>query len=133
MHRRRFAILSGVLLAAAPAVVFAVLMHRTQTGIDVPSPGQVVELSGLIYKGSAFQASVTSVRFDSKSEEGAEKVEAEWVFLAQNSDGQMHKIEIFVRPLDEAGKQLGSFSVRAILTPGARSGLHGLDGPKTEF
>lgn len=120
MNRRVLAILAGVLVAAVPAAVFAIVQHRTQTGIDVPTPGQEVPLSGLVYKGAAFQAAVTSVRFDLKSEEAAQKVEAEWVFLVQNSDGQMHRIEIFVRPLDEAGKQLGSFSARANLAPGAR-------------
>lgn len=120
MKGHRLAILAGFVLAAAPAAVLAVLMYRGQTSIDVPTPGQEVPLSRLVYKGSAFQSTVTAVRFESKSEEGAEKVETEWSFLCSNTDGQLHKLEIYVRLLDESGKQLESGSARATLTPGAK-------------
>ena len=35
------------------------------------------------------------------------------------SDGQMHRVEIYVRLLDESGKQLAMFSKTCILTGGS--------------
>jgi hypothetical protein len=108
-----------VLLAAVPLVLPAPLMHRTQTMIDPPEPGRDVPLSGLFYKGVQFEAKVTSARLERKGEPDADPVEAEWTFLGSNSDGQMHRIEIFVRLLDESGKQLEMFSGKCVLTGGS--------------
>ena len=94
-------------------------MHRTQTAIDVPEPGTDVPLSGLTYKGTMFEAKVTTARLERKSEAEADPVVAEWTFLGSNSDGQMHRIEIFVRLLDESGKQLEVFAKKCVLPGGS--------------
>jgi hypothetical protein len=107
-------------LLLVSAALLAVVMSRKQTGIDVPEPGQDVELSGLNYKGAQFEAKVTSVKLELKGDATADPVEAEWVFLASNSDGQLHRVEIYARPLDESGKQLGQFSKGFHLNAGAR-------------
>ena len=65
------------------------LMHRPQTAIDVPEPGTDIPLSGLSYKGTLFEAKVTSARLERKSEPEADPVIAEWTFLGSNSDGQI--------------------------------------------
>ncbi len=44
---------------------------------------------------------------------------AEWTFLGSNSDGQLHKVDIYTRLLDEAGKQVGMFSSKCLLGGGA--------------
>ena len=95
------------------------LMHRTQTAIDVPEPGMEVPLSGLTYKGTLFEAKVTSARLERKSEADADPMVAEWTFLGSNSDGQIHRVEIFVRLLDDSGKQLGMFAKKFILSGGS--------------
>jgi hypothetical protein len=118
MNRRRRSTLLGLALAALPIALMAALMHRTQTAVDVPEPGRDVPLSGLSYGGSAFHATVSSVRLELK--EGSDPVTGEWTFVGSNSDGQIHKIELFVRLLDESGKQLDVFSKHCTLAAGAR-------------
>ncbi|MET0619702.1 MAG: hypothetical protein ABW056_05450 [Thermoanaerobaculia bacterium] len=102
--RHRFVL--PVLLLWASTSVASPLMHRTQTVISVPPPGEVVALSALHYKSKLFEAKVTSVKLTLTSAEGADPVVGEWMFLASNSDGQMHKVEIFTRLLDESGSQI---------------------------
>ncbi len=109
-----------LLLVAASVTVAVPLMHRTQTIINVPEPGTDVALSGLSYKARAFEAKITSGRLDVRSEADADPVVAEWTFLGSNSDGQMHRVEIFLRLQDESGKQIAMFSGKCILTAGAR-------------
>ena len=118
MNRRKLSTLLGLVLAALPVALLAALMHRTQTAIDVPEPGKDVALSGLHYKGSAFEAKVSSVRLELK--EGSDPVTGQWSFVASNSDGQWHKIELFVRLLDESGNQLEYSSQHCTLAAGAR-------------
>lgn len=121
MARRSRSLLFLVALAVVPIGVSALpLMHRTQTVIDVPEPGTDVTLSGLSYRGTLFEARVTAARLDRKSDADADPVVAEWTFLGSNSDGQMHRVEIFVRLLDESGKQLEMFSKKFILRGGSQ-------------
>jgi hypothetical protein len=111
---------SFLLGALVPVVALALpLMHRTQTAIDVPEPGTDVPLSGLSYKGRLFEAKVTTARLERMGEADADPMVAEWTFLGSNSDGQMHRVEIYVRLLDESGKQLGMFSKKFILSGGS--------------
>jgi len=105
-------------LMAASVALAVPLMHRTQTVISVPKPGEQVTLYGLAYKAHAFEAKVTSVRLDLKSEDGADPVIGEWTFLASNSDGQMHKVEIFTRLLDENGTQIAMTSKKCMVGGG---------------
>jgi hypothetical protein len=109
----------------AASVALAVpLMHRTQTIINVPEPGTDVALSGLRYKANAFEAKVTSTRLELKSDAGADPIVAEWTFLCSNNDGQMHRVEIFVRLQDESGKQLAMFSQKCMVTAAAHDQAH---------
>lgn len=120
MNRRNRSVLLLVVLAVVPIAVLAFpLMHRTQTAIDVPEPGTDVPLSGLTYKGTQFEAKVTTARLERKGEADADPVVAEWTFLGSNSDGQMHRVEIFVRLLDESGKQLEMFAKKCVLAGGS--------------
>src|SRR5262245_44769007 len=108
--RPRF-VVPSLLLALAASIALAIpLMHRAQTVISVPTPGEDVALYGLSYKSHAFEAKVTSVKLALTSAEGADPVEGDWTFLASNSDGQLHKVEIFTRFLDESGSQLAMAS-----------------------
>ena len=118
MNRRRHSTLLGLALLVLPVALMAALMHRTQTAIDVPEPGKDVVLPGLSYKGKAFEAKVTSVRLE--LEEGSDPVAGQWNFVGSNSDGQWHKIVLYVRPLEESGKQLDVFSNHCTLMAGAR-------------
>ncbi len=106
-------------VASVASAVAAPLMHRTQTVISIPEPGTDVALYSLSYKGKAFEARVTSVRLDLKSEAAADPLVGEWTFLGSNSDGQLHRVEIFVRLLDDSGTQLAVFSNTFNLNAGA--------------
>ena len=99
-----------VLLLVASVALASPLMHRTQTVISVPAPGEEVTLYSLSYKPKAFEAKISSVKLSVTSQDGGDPVEGDWNFLASNSDGQMHKVEIFTRLLDENGTQLGMTS-----------------------
>jgi hypothetical protein len=109
---------ASVLLLVASVSIASPLMHRAQTVISVPAPGEEVPLYGLSYKAKAFEAKITSVKLTIKSAEGADPVEGEWMFLASNSDGQMHKVEIQTRLLDESGTQLALASKVCMLGGG---------------
>jgi hypothetical protein len=93
-------------------------MHRTQTVIDVPAPGQDVALSALSYKSSAFEAKIASVRLEPGSPDGTDPVQAEWRFVGSNSDGQQHRVDIVVRLLDSTGKQIDTFDKSFFLAAG---------------
>jgi hypothetical protein len=107
-------------LMAASVALAVPLMLRKQTIINVPEPGTDVALSGLSYKANAFEAKVTSARLELKSDAGADPIVAEWTFLGSNNDGQLHRVEIFVRLQDESGKQIAMYSHKCILNAGAR-------------
>ncbi len=117
MNRHKRSSLLGLVLAVLPLALMAALMQRNQTIIDVPEPGSDVPLSGLAYGGSAFHAVVSSVRLELK--EGSDAVAGEWNFAGSNTDGQIHKIEIFVRLLDESGTQREVFSNHCTLVAAA--------------
>lgn len=120
MKRPGRSLLLLVLPALVPIALAAFpLMHRTQTTFDVPEPGTDVPLSGLTYKGRLFEAKVTTARLERKGEAEADPMVAEWTFLGSNSDGQLHRVEIYVRLLDESGKQLAMFAKKFILSGGS--------------
>jgi hypothetical protein len=119
MVRRKPFALSLIAFVAAPFALLAALMMKTHTVIDMPRPGTEVELSGLSYKAHAFEARIDSLRLDVKSDEGAKRVEVEWVFAGSNTDGQMHRVEIEVRLRDASGKQIEMETHHCVLSPGA--------------
>lgn len=118
MNRRTGFVSALVFLAAVPAFLVP-LMHRTQTQIGVPEAGQSVALSGLVYKAHAFEAKVSSTTLELESAADADPVVGTWTFLGSNSDGQMHKVEIFTRLQNASGKQLKMFSGRCLLSGGS--------------
>lgn len=98
---------AAVIISFVSSAAFAGLMQHSETTISLPAAGEKVALQRLVYKSRRFQASVTSVSLDRKSEEGADPVLADWVFTASNTDGQIHRVEMQIRLLDESGKQIG--------------------------
>lgn len=104
---------------ALAAPVLASLMLHTETTIPKPVSDETAILGGLVYK-ARFEAKVTAVRLAVKSEAGADPLVAEWIFTGSNSDGQMHRLDMQVRLLDENGKQICVFGARYPLGPGAR-------------
>jgi hypothetical protein len=119
MNARRKAACVTVLSFAA-ALAFASLMLHSETTIPVPAPGEKTTLQRLEYR-ARFVASIDSVTPQMKSEAGGAPVVTEWVFTGSNTDGQAHRVEIVVRLLDEAGKQIGVYSTRRVIPPGAHS------------
>ncbi len=107
----------AVVLSLASGVAFAGLMQHSETTISVPSADKATSLKGLSYKSRRFEASITSLTVKVKSEEGADPMRADWIFTANNTDGQVHRVEMQIRLLDEAGKQIGwstgKYAVRA--------------------
>src|SRR5207249_9628751 len=74
--------------------------------IDVPQAGQDVPLSALSYKAKAFEAKLSTVRLDWKSE--ADPRVGDWTFLGSNTDGQMHRLEVWLRSEERrVGKRRG--------------------------
>lgn len=118
MRQRNRSFASFAALLAAPVVLLAGLMLKTQTSIDPPEPGQTIPLSALSYKAHAFEAKLSSVRLDWKSQ--ADPLAGEWTFLGSNTDGQMHRLEAQLRLQDESGKLLDMFSQHCALSPGSR-------------
>ncbi|MFY9552561.1 MAG: hypothetical protein WAU32_15550 [Thermoanaerobaculia bacterium] len=119
MNRRNHSLLLVAFLCSASAVLSLPLMYRGQTVIDIPEPGQDVALSRLSYKANAFEAKFDSVRLEPKGAAGADPYVANWTFVGSNNDGQMHKVEIWVRLLDPTGKQVAMFSKKCVLPPGS--------------
>jgi hypothetical protein len=109
----------AIVLSLFAAVTFAALMQHSETTIALPAPGEKTPLQKLEYR-ARFVASVDSVTVQLKSEAGADPAVADWVFTGSNTDGQAHRVEVVVRLLDEAGKQLAVSSATRILPPGAR-------------
>ncbi len=116
MHRRNLSLLLILLLSAS--ALSMPLMYRGQTVIDIPQPGQDVELSSLSYKANAFEAKFLTVRLEPKGAADADPLRGTWTFIGSNNDGQMHKTEVWVRLLDESGKQVAMFSNKCTLPPG---------------
>jgi hypothetical protein len=108
------------ILSLVAALALASLMLHSETTIPVPPPGQKTRLERLEYR-ARFVASIDSVTLQMKSEAGAAPVVADWIFTGSNTDGQAHRVEVVVRLLDEAGKQIGVYSTRRVLPAGARS------------
>ena len=119
MPARRRVPTCALVVSLFAAAAFAALMQHSETTIAVPAPAEKTRLEKLEYR-ARFVASVDSVTLQMKSESGADPVAVDWVFTGSNSDGQAHRVEIVVRLLDEAGKQVGIFSAMRILPPGAR-------------
>ncbi len=108
-----------VFSAAAPALLLAALMHRAQTVVSIPAPGETVTLYTLSYKARLFEAKVESVRLEITSAEGADSVEGSWNFLGSNSDGQLHKVNIEARLLDAEGSQISQSNKMCVLGGGS--------------
>jgi hypothetical protein len=116
--KRRTLFVYLTLLAVVPMVFGSPLMMRKQTVISVPEPDKVEPLYGLSYKANAFEATISSVKLTLTSAPDADPVVGEWTFLGSNSDGQMHKVEIYTRLLDEAGTQIAATSKHCMLGGG---------------
>jgi len=87
--------------------------------VSVSVKGKDVALSALSYKANAFEAKIDSVRLEPDGDAGADPFKAGWRFVGSNSDGQQHRVEIFVRLLDSSGKQIDTFSKSFFLSAGA--------------
>jgi len=117
MLRRNLVLLVVLLVSAS---VFAVpLMYRSQTVISIPQGKEDIALSGLSYKANAFEAKLTSLKVEPKGDASSDPLKARWTFVGSNNDGQMHKLEIWLRFLDESGTQLAMTSGKCVLVPGA--------------
>jgi len=116
--KRRNLFVYLTLLGVVPMVFAAPLMMRKQTVISVPEPEKVEPLYGLSYKANAFEAKITSVKLTLTSAADADPVVGAWTFLGSNSDGQMHKVEIYTRLLDEGGTQIAATSKLCMLGGG---------------
>ena len=110
----------AVLLSLAAGVAFASLMQHSETTIPVPAAGEATPLKGLSYKSSRFEASITSLTVKVTSAEGADPARVEWNFTASNTDGQIHRVEMQVRLMDESGKQIGWATGKYPVRAGAR-------------
>ena len=119
MAARRKGSTCAFVVSLYAAAAFAALMQHSETTIPMPAPGEKTPLEKLEYR-ARFVASIDSVTLQMKSEGGADPVVADWVFTGSNTDGQAHRVEVVVRLLDEAGKQIGLYSATRILPPGAR-------------
>ncbi len=109
---------STALSLAFPWLFLAPVMLHTATMIAVPKENETTPLKGLVYK-ARFEAAVTSVRLAPKSEAGVDPLVADWVFTGSNSDGQVHRVEVQVRLLDEAGRQIGWYQRKTPIAAGA--------------
>ncbi|MBC8646246.1 MAG: hypothetical protein H7X85_03730 [Thermoanaerobaculia bacterium] len=109
-----------LLLLLGPLLLFAALMLHTETRIPIPSDAEPVALERLVYKSRRFEAAVTSVRLEQVSAEGADPLIARWVFTGSNNDGQVHRLEMQIRLLDDTGKQISWFVAKHPLAAGAR-------------
>ena len=107
-----------VLLLAASQSFATPLMQRNQTIISMPAPGEEVTLYTLSYKANAFEAKVYTAKLTLTSKEDGDPVTGEWTFLSSNNDGQLHKVELFTRILDESGTQLAVESKKCMIGGG---------------
>src|SRR5262245_4264200 len=107
-----------VLLLVASQSFATPLMQRNQTIISVPPPGEEVTLHTLSYKARSFEAKVYSVKLKVTSADGADPIVGEWTFMSSNNDGQLHKVEIMTRLLDESGAQIGMESKKCMIGGG---------------
>jgi hypothetical protein len=120
MRQRKLRIpIASVLMGLAAELLLAGLMLHTEMTIPTPEPGREIPLDRLVYK-ARFEARVSSVRLDLKSEAGADPIAADWVFAGSNSDGQAHRLEIQLRLYDGSGKQVGWFAGKHPLPAGAK-------------
>jgi hypothetical protein len=97
----------AAVLSFVSAVAFAALMQHSETTIPIPTAGEVTPLQGLSYKARRFEAKITALTVTVKSPEGADPMLMDWTFTGSNTDGQMHRVEMQIRLLDDAGKQIG--------------------------
>jgi hypothetical protein len=118
MHTRRRPRFALAMMLMAAWMSASPLMQRNQTIISIPAPGEEVTLYTLAYKPRSFEAKVYSVKLKLTSEDGADPVTGEWTFMTSNSDGQLHKVEIFTRILDESGTQLTMESRKCMIGGG---------------
>lgn len=118
MATRRKELTCAFALSLVAAAAFAALMQHSETTIPMPAAGEKTPLEKLEYR-ARFVASVDSVTVQVKGDAGADPVVADWVFTGSNTDGQAHRVEMVVRLLDEAGKQIGVYSATRIVPPGA--------------
>jgi hypothetical protein len=116
-NRRVFSVFAVLLLS--PVLLFAGLMLHSETTIAVPGENETVPLERLVYKSRRFEAAVTSVRLQTESDEGADPRSAKWVFTGRNNDGQVHRLEMQIRLLDDGGKQIAWFMAKHPLAAGA--------------
>src|SRR5512134_3435028 len=108
MIGRRTWVASSVLFPLAAAVALAGLMMHSETTIAIPTPGESTPLSKLEYR-ARFVASIDSVTLELASAE-SDPVVVEWTFLGSNTDGQVHRVSIALRLLDEAGEQIAIYN-----------------------
>jgi hypothetical protein len=116
---RRTRVASSFLAIVFCSVAFGALMQHSETTIPIPVPGEKTSLAKLEYR-ARFVASIDTVTLELEGAEGADPVVARWAFSGSNTDGQAHRVEVAVRLLDDTGKQVGAYSVRSILAPGAK-------------
>jgi hypothetical protein len=119
MRSRSQVLLASTGIGLVAALLLASLMKNTETTIAKPEPGKEIPLERLFYK-LRWEARVASVRLDLKSEANADPILAQWVFTGSNADAQVHRVDIQVRLLDEASKEVGWFTRKHALPPGAR-------------
>ena len=105
MNRRHLRLGFLLALMAMPAAA-QIESGFQQTVIETPAVGRDTPLSGLAYKVRQFEANVTSLRLEPRGAVDADPFVADWSFRASNTDGQMHRLKIQLRLLDESDKEL---------------------------
>jgi hypothetical protein len=116
---RRPILLSLAAFVISCALAFAGLMLHSETTIPIPVPGQKTSLAKLEYR-ARFVAALDAVTLELASPDGADPVIVEWTFVGSNTDGQVHRVSIALRLLDEGGSQIGVYTGRGILSAGAK-------------
>lgn len=117
---RRFVFSAFVLILLGPLFLFAGLMLHSETTIPIPGENETIPLQRLVYKSRRFEAAVTSVRIQHDSGQDADPLIARWIFTGSNNDGQVHRLEMQIRLLDENGKQVAWFVAKHPLAAGAK-------------
>src|SRR5512143_885491 len=116
---RRPIVLSLAAFVISCALAFAGLMLHSETTIPVPVPGQKTSLAKLEYR-ARFLAALDAVTLELASSDGADPMVVEWTFVGSNTDGQVHRVAIALRLLDESGSQIGVYTGRGVLSAGAK-------------